>query len=459
VTLRSLRFPACLGLVVALAVAARAEAPRSWAEDQALAVQYLKGYVRVDTSNPPGNEHAAARYLKDLLQNEGIAADILVSTPGRANLLARLPAAVPSPQPALLLLHHMDVVPADPAEWTVPPFEAVEKNGYVWGRGALDSKITGVVHVLTLARLKREGVPLNRDILLLAAADEENGGRWGTQWMLEKHGGRLKPGFVIDEGGFGFERALIDGDRPVYACAVEEKKVLGLRVTARGASRHASLPQDDNPIDILRRALRLVERAFARVRAGSSPALREMQAALPSLRKTPLTDALRHNTMAITSLQAWSGDPQNLKDNVIPAQAVATIDCRLLPGVNEFDVVHALRQAVDDDRVTIEITKRTQAEPPASGYRTPLYTALGKAIRRHDPAAKLVPMLYPAATDSRFFRAQGAVTYGLVPLVLRENDFYTLHAADERMPSDRVEKALRIMYDWVKTFCEARTTP
>jgi len=422
-------------------------------------VKLLQAYVRIDTTNPPGNEEAAARFLKNILDAEGIATQVFVSTAGRANLLAKLPSASASPEPPLLLLHHIDVVPADPAQWSVPPFEGVIKDDYLWGRGAIDTKITGILQLNTLLNLKRNNVPLNRDVYMLAVADEEAGGFWGLQWMLDKMGDRLKPGFVIDEGGFGFKNVFTNDGRTVYAVAIEEKKVLGLRVTAHGRAGHGALPNTENPTEILRKALDKIERAFVQERPRPPASVADMEAQLGPLRKTGLAQAIRRNTFEITSLTAYSGDPLDPKDNVVPAEAVATLDCRLLPTQAEFDLLHRLREAVADKRVTVEITRRTQDAPPARSYKTPLYSALKKAVKEHDPAAVVVPLLYPAATDSRFFRARGAACYGFVPVVLTEKEFYGLHAADEKLPLDGLEKASRIMYDWVKTFVEVPAAP
>ncbi len=418
------------------------------------AVGYLRDYLRLDTTNPPGNELVTARFLKNLLDRADISNDVYVSSPGRANLLAVLRSDAPKKEPPLLLLHHMDVVPADPKEWKQDPFGGAEKDGSLWGRGALDTKVTGVLHLMTLLRLKREGVPLNRDVLLLAVADEENGGRWGSQWMVEKHWERMRPGYVIDEGGFGLKGVFSYGDGVVYACAVDEKKVLGLRVTADGKSGHGSMPNSDNPNDILRRALNRMEQVFIRFGGRPPEVVRDMERRLPRLRPTPLTNAVRRNTMTVTSLMAWSGDIQKPKYNMIPEQAVATLDCRLLPTEDEDDFLEKLKKGIDDDRVRVEVIKRTsQRGAGPRDYRSPLLEALEKAVRDNDPDAAVVPYLLQEATDSRFFRARGALCYGLAPIVLNDEEYLLLHAADERVPLAGLEKALSIMYDWVKNFC------
>jgi acetylornithine deacetylase/succinyl-diaminopimelate desuccinylase-like protein len=427
--------------------------PGTKSPDLAEGVRLLKEYLRIDTTNPPGHELPAADFLRAALKKEGIESEVFVSTPGRANLLARLPAAGRRSAPPLLLLHHMDVVAADRPAWTADPFGGEERDGYIWGRGALDTKTTGILHLMTLLRLKREGVPLDRDVLFLAVADEENGGRWGAQWMVEREWNRMKPGFVIDEGGFGLRGVLTPGTETVYATAVEEKKVFWLRVTAEGRSGHGSVPHTDNPNDVLRRALNRIELVFLR-NAGRPPeVVRDMERRLPRVRKSPLMQAIRQNTVAVTSFVGWSGDLQDPKVNVIPSRAVATLDCRLLPDEDEDALLDRLVRSVDDARVRIEVVRRTQRYTPARDHRSPLLAALERSVGLHDPDALVVPFLLPVATDSRFFRAKGAVCLGLAPLVLDEEEYLLLHASDERVPTDRLEAAFRIMYDWVKIFC------
>ncbi|MBI4396210.1 MAG: M20/M25/M40 family metallo-hydrolase [Elusimicrobia bacterium] len=437
-------------LFCSLSVQAQTKKPASTPLEES--IRYLQGYIRIDTTNPPGNEEKSARYLKEILDREGISSAVYVSTSGRANLLAKLPTRARHPEPPLLLLHHMDVVPVHPEEWMVDPFEGADINGFLWGRGALDTKTTGILHLMTLLRLKREGLPLNRDVFLLAVADEEEGGHWGARWMVENRWEDMKPGFVIDEGGFGFRGVFTYQDQTVYACAVEEKKVLALKVTATGKSGHGSVPYDDNPNDILRRALTRIEQSFIR-RSGQPPfVVRDMERRLPKMRPAPLTYAIRNNTVAVTSFLSWSGDIENPKTNVIPFQAAATLDCRLLPAEDEMDLVDKLRRDVDDKRVAIEILKRTQNTVTGVDYQTALFDALERAVRANDPEAIVVPFLMPGATDSRYFRSKGAQCYGLAPIVLAEEEFALIHSANERLPLSRLEKGLQIMYDWIKDF-------
>jgi acetylornithine deacetylase/succinyl-diaminopimelate desuccinylase-like protein len=306
---------------------------------------------------------------------------------------------------------------------------------------------------MTFLQLKRRNVPLNRDVLFMAVSDEEGGGVWGTQWMLEHHGDVVRPGYVLDEGGFGQRGVFSAQPDNVYACAVTEKKHLALRVTARGKSGHGALPNTDNPNDILRRALTRIEQTFIRYDGRPPDVLREIERRLSRIRRSSVWDVMRRNTVTVTSLLGWGGDYKDPKVNFIPDRAIATLDCRLLPSEDEAALVQRLNEAIDDGRVTIDILKQTKVTPPYTGYQTPLFGALEKAVKENDPDGIVVPCLLHMSSDSRFFRAKGAVCYGLIPVVLTEEEYYLLHANDERVPVASLENGLRIMYDWVKNFC------
>src|SRR5262245_26862467 len=215
----------------------------------------LQQYVRIDTSNPPGHTTKAADFLAGVLEREGIAVTRYESEPGKAIVLARLKAtASPPAGKAILLLHHMDTVPADRTQWKTDPFGATIQNDELWGRGAMDMKSQGVAQLVAFLRLKRERVPLTRDVILLAEPDEEIGGAGGARWMIANHYAELDPEFVVDEGGFG-SRDLFSPGKLVYGISVAEKKLIWLKVRAEGVAGHGSQPHDQNPNDRLTKAL------------------------------------------------------------------------------------------------------------------------------------------------------------------------------------------------------------
>jgi acetylornithine deacetylase/succinyl-diaminopimelate desuccinylase-like protein len=215
----------------------------------------LQEYVRIDTSNPPGDTTKAADFLASIFEREGIPFTRYESAPGKSIVYARLKATVSPPAgKAIVLLHHMDVVPADRAQWTIDPFSATIRGQELWGRGAMDMKGQGIAHLMAFLRLKRERVPLSRDVILLAEPDEEVGGALGARWMIANHYAELDPEYVIDEGGFG-SRDLFAPGKLVYGISVAEKKIVWLKLRAEGIAGHGSQPNDQNPNDRLVRAL------------------------------------------------------------------------------------------------------------------------------------------------------------------------------------------------------------
>src|SRR5579872_7407975 len=224
------------------------------AQQQDEATRLLQEYVRIDTSNPPGDTRKAADFLAALFEREGIPVTRYESAPGKAIVYARLKATRGPAGKAIVLLHHMDVVPADRTQWKVDPFAGLVQGNELWGRGAFDMKGQGVAQILAFLRLKRERVPLSRDVILLAEPDEEVGGAMGARWMIANHFAELDPEYVIDEGGFG-SRDLFAANKLVYGISVAEKKIVWLKVRAEGVAGHGSQPHDQNPNDRLVRAL------------------------------------------------------------------------------------------------------------------------------------------------------------------------------------------------------------
>ena len=228
----------------------------NWYAVEQEAVDLLSRYIQFDTTNPPGNETIAIEFLADTLRERGFTPQIIESSPGRANLIVRLKGRSDATAPPCLLYSHADVVPADSANWSVPPFGGQIKDGFVWGRGALDNKGLGIVFLQTLTLLKQYAPPLNRDIILLIAADEEMSSRYGVTWLLDHHPNLIKAEYVWDEGGMGLKRS----DDLLYYISVAEKMSLTIKLSAQGSPGHASIPRVDNPQDRLVHALYHIKR-------------------------------------------------------------------------------------------------------------------------------------------------------------------------------------------------------
>ncbi|MGD8862192.1 MAG: M20/M25/M40 family metallo-hydrolase [Myxococcales bacterium] len=421
----------------------------------------LRRYVRIDTTNPPGNELVAARFLKTVLAREGIDARIIESAPGRANLYARLKGT--GQGKAVVLMHHMDVVPADAREWSVPPFSAALRDGFVWGRGALDNKGAGIVDLLTVLMLHRQQVRLPHDVIFLGVADEEAGGGLGARYLVEHHRELFADvGAVLNEGGAILQR----GNGPaVYTVELAQKAPLWLRLTARGKSGHGSSPHPAAATHVLARAL-------ARLEAHRFPVtvLPEVQAvftararAMPKAERAPYLDlarslqddafrerflenprdaALVRNTLSITQLGGGE------KENVIPAAATAVLDLRLLPGQQPAAVIEELRRVIAEPAVEIETLLSWQAH--SASRDTPLFRAIESLARERDPDSPVVANVIGGFTDCNAFRAAGMACYGFLPIRLTPADMAGLHGKDERIGVAQVAEAVVALSDLLR---------
>lgn len=435
--------------------------PPDWAALGREAIDVLSRYLRIDTTNPPGNETPAARFLKDILDREGIEARVIEAVPGRGNVYARLRGD--GTRPAVVLLNHVDVVPADRRYWSVDPFAGVIQDGYVWGRGALDMKGHGVVELMAMVALKRQGIPLKADVIFLGVADEEAGGQAGAGFLVERHWDLVKDaGVVLNEGGSIFRDAL---GRRRYGVSVSEKMPMNVKLIATGTPGHGSVPRAGSAVNRLVAALaRIVAwhpparvlpevQAFYADLADAQPSpirerlkdlgesLRDPEFATLFARRGPSDDARVRNTLSVTMLEGSN------KINVIPAEATAQIDVRLLPGQDPEAFLAELRQVIADDSIKIEA--RPVRPAGSSPLTHPFLEVLGRVARARDPDARVTTPLLTAATDCRFFRPRGIACYGFAPFLLTARDFDGFHGNNERLSVENVVEGTRLMYDIV----------
>ena len=430
----------------------------NWDDVAAEAVQLLQRYIPIDTVNPPGNEERAADFLAELLAADGIESRKLISAPGRANLVADLgPAGGEKP---LILLNHTDVVPAEAEQWSIDPFAGEVKDGYVWGRGALDMKGMGVLELMTLLTLKRQGVKLRRPVRFLAVADEEAGSDYGVEWLDREHPEVLDGAFVINEGGYGAE-SYLGSERPLFGVSMAEKSPLWLTLRAIGKPGHGSAPHDDNVLDRMVRAMHRVQ-SWQRPFLMTPPVAEALQAAYAEgyLDADP-ADAppeeiaeryrslrtLLSNTISATGLQT------GVKHNVIPATASATLDCRLVPGYEAERFISELREVIDDQRVEIEIVFASQS--PASKPDTELHAAIKEVCNEVMPDAAVLPRVTAGFTDSRAFRRHGVPAYGFVPMLLGPEEQGGMHGNNERISLANLRRGVEVMYRVVERVCAA----
>jgi acetylornithine deacetylase/succinyl-diaminopimelate desuccinylase-like protein len=423
-------------------------------------------YLRIDTTNPPGNETSGATYLRDLLAKDGIEAKLVGDDPKRQAVYARLKSDAPKSEKALVLLSHIDVVPADPALWRNPPFSGKREGGYIWGRGALDIKSFTIAQLMAFVDLKRRSATLRRDVIFLAVPDEELGGVLGAKKLLEQHPELFEGvGFVLNEGGSN-ETAV---DKVLFwGIEVQQKIPLWLRITSEAAGGHgaaasahggatAKLVHALSAIDAIETPYRLAD-VVARTAAISASvrkdgggqrvrALREpLDVAYIEKELPPGYRALLRDTITITRLTAGSAV------NVVPSRAVAEVDVRLLPGSDRDAMLARVREAVGQNAtVDVILAGEPTPESPASGE---LYDALSRVFRASAPGSTVGPLVSPGTTDSRYFRARGIIAYGIAPFKVNYYDADGVHGNDEKIRTRFFSEGVGVMRKIVREFCE-----
>jgi acetylornithine deacetylase/succinyl-diaminopimelate desuccinylase-like protein len=419
-------------------------------------VELLRRYLQIDTTNPPGNEVAGARFLAEVLTREGIESETIEAAPGRASLRARLPGD--GSLGGIVLHHHIDVVYADRRYWTVDPFGGVIADGYLYGRGAIDMKSTGILHLAALLALKRARVPLKRDLVFLATADEEAGSEFGAQFIADRRPDWLAGAeYAISEIGLIQTHAGLRA--PLASIVISEKTGLPLTLTARGEPGHGSMPWPDTAPNRLIRALDrlLAAERPPRVLPEVQEFFSRMTTVLPTEEAAGYDDlaaslqdadfrrrfyanrqyaAMVRTTFAVTMLRG------SAKSNVIPPEATAQIDCRMLAGDDPSEIAEWVRRAVDDPNVQVQIARDPKI-PNLSPPDTELYKAMADTLRRRAPGAVVAPMILVAFTDNWVFRRCGLHGYGFSPFILEEDELQKIHGNDERISLENVREGVR----------------
>ncbi|MEM3942072.1 MAG: M20/M25/M40 family metallo-hydrolase [Candidatus Bathyarchaeia archaeon] len=435
----------------------------------------LSNLIKIDTTNPPGNETRAAEYLARILEEDGFECEILESAPGRGNIITRLRGSMGKPR--LLLLSHLDVVAANPNEWSVPPFSGLIKDGFVWGRGAIDMKSMTAIEVIVMKLLKRNNVQLRGDVIFAATADEERGGQAGAGWLVENHFEKVKAEYVINEGG---GQAIPVNGRNIFTVQTAEKGILWLKVKSKGTPGHGSIPGvADNAI---LRMCHVIEKLgkyrdpifltstvkhFLEVMAKEIPHLGLLLKALVEnpangdefIDKIAEQDkafaeelrAMLRMTIAPTMVRG------GIKENIIPSECEAVFDCRILPGQTTFSALSKIKTILGNvcDMEKLEFEVIQSNEPSESPIDTPLYHTITRTLREFDSNCSVTPILLTGGTDSRFFRKLGAVCYGFHPMVsdLPYGEILKMiHGVDERISTRNLIFGTTILYNVVEKF-------
>ncbi len=436
------------------------------------AISWLQGLLRINTTNPPGNELAAAKYLAAILDREGIHAEVFESTPGRGFLVARLSSsAVPDPSRALLLMGHLDVVGVDRSKWKVEPFSGIIQGSYLYGRGAIDDKGMTIANLAVFIALKRSGAHLDRDVIFLAEGDEEAGGDAGMTFAVEKHWDKIAAGFSLNEGGRVFEK---NGKVQYVGIQTSEKVMVNVDVIATGTSGHASVPRKDNPVTHLADAISKISTYQAPIQFNSvtrayfdglAPiedeetgkwirALQSSDRAEHAARwisdANPTWDAMLRDTVTPTMLQA------GIRQNVVPSEARGVVNVRLLPG-NMIDALIAkLQKLVNDPQVRLEVEPGGGEAAPSSSLSSDLYASITRVAGKDFPSVPVLPYMSTSATDSTPLRMRAVQAYGLLPFPMTQDDLSLMHGDNERIQLDNFRKGLEFLNDVVVDFVVAK---
>jgi acetylornithine deacetylase/succinyl-diaminopimelate desuccinylase-like protein len=421
------------------------------------AVQILADFIRVDTVNPPGNETRACDFLGAILDREGVPYELYDPGENRATLVARIPGDGSRGKP-LVLLNHTDVVPFERSHWTEEPLGGAVKDGYVWGRGALDMKGMGVMELITFLLHRRQGLPLRRDLVFIAVADEEAGSAYGVEFLAREHPHLLECDYVINEGGMGSTEVL-GQERPVISIGVSEKGPLWLTLRAKGRPGHGSVPHDDNAADRLVRALYRIQQwerplqpapevleYFERLReAGVIQEAITQEVLARIAEERPRYKSVQMNSISLTTLNA------GVKHNVIPAEATATLDVRLVPGYDPDRFVEEIRAVIDDEKVEVE--RVFESSTPPSRLDTELYEVMTRAAKDAIEEVLVLPSVSTGFTDSRVFRRFGVPAYGFVPVLLGPDEQGRAHGNDERLSIENLRLGMQILHATVRGIC------
>ena len=434
--------------------------------------EFLSGLIRINTTNPPGNETPATKYTTRALEKDGFKCEQFESAPGRGNVITRLRGT--GEKPSLLLLSHLDVVAANPKEWSVGPFGGVVKDGFVWGRGALDMKSMTAMEVMVMKLLKRNNMTLKGDVILAATADEEKGGEAGAGWLVRNHPEKIRADYVLNEGG---GLAIPVNGKNIYTIQTAEKGILWLKVKAKGRPGHGSVPgAADNAI---MRMNRVVEKlGNYRSRISLVPIVKQflnevakenklLQQGVSLLLENPemgdqVLDMLAQKDKAmaeeIRARLRMTATPTiihgGVKENIIPSECEAIFDCRMLPGQTTTGALNEMKNLLKDVGLEkLEFETIQANEPSESPSNTPLYEQIVGTLKEFEPNCSVVPILLTGGTDSRFFRNMSSTCYGFQPL--RADMPYgemlkTIHGIDERISIKNLVFGTSVLCDVVE---------
>ena len=439
-----------------------------WEEVYPEAEAILRKLIRFQTVNPPGNERPAARYLADLLRQDGLEPELFEAAPARTNLICRLKGT--GEKPPLQLDGHLDVVSADEDYWAHPPFAADVADGYIWGRGALDMKQMVTMSLMCLLLFKRMGARFKRDIIYTAVADEEMGGAYGAKHLVDNHADRIRAEYCLGEiGGFSINTMK----RTFYPVQVAEKGLCWFELIARGNAGHGAIPEPEAPLIRLSEAIlkltrkglpqhntAVVEQAISTLSANQSfpnnllpglllhPWLSDLllDKAVPDKDIAAIFSSMLHNTVNPTVIHA--GD----KTNIVPSVARVEVDGRILPGQTRESFLAEVKDLVGPD---FEINVLAELKPTTADPNDPIIGLMSQVLRRHDPSAVVIPTMIPATTNATHYSRLGTKYFGFSPMKSNNGDSFKamFHGHNERISVDGFRFGVRVLAELVEKIC------
>ena len=427
-------------------------------------IELLSRYLQFNTTNPPGNEAPAAEFFAEIFKKEGIEYKIYEPEPSRISIRAVLPGS--GERGPVILLNHMDVVPAESKDWSFDPFSGEIKDGFIHGRGAMDMKGQGIMELMAFLAMKREGVRLRGDLVFLAVADEETLGEHGAEFLIEKYPEDFKADLVINEGGIGLRDML--ANKPTLLISTAEKGLRWLKLTRTGPTGHGSAPHGQNALEELTKALNrllteespvtitpIIAEYFRKMGQGwdfLNPYIEDGKTETlvnilnqSGLLAIPQISAMVRNTISLTGMQAGTNV------NVIPGTTEAQLDIRLLPGQDGDSFMKAIKERLGDTEISFDLTGST--EPTESRWGTQDYALIEEVLQEEFPGCVVAPSLLFAASDSRFFRHKGIPAYGICPVLVSLEDINMLHGIDEKISVENVIKGTEVYTKIIRRLC------
>ena len=402
-------------------------------------IELLQKYLKINTVNPPGDTREAIKFFSGIFDNAGIPYRVFAPDKNKPSIMAKIEGN--GNKKPVILLNHLDTVTFEEDKWHVPPLDGILKDGYLYGRGAIDMKCVGIFQLSAFLFIANKKEQPQRTIYFLATSDEEIGGKLGAQWISENVPEILQAEAVLNEG---FPLLTQENQKPDHICIdVSEKVLFAIKLTARGTPGHASIPTSDNPnVRILNAVYKILSwTPPANIPDSVKTYLKTLETVryVGDKENDGRIKALTNNTLSLTVLKG--GDLEST--NVIPSISEAVFDIRLLPGTDKNEFLEEIKSVINDNEITIEIVTESESTPVSSS-KSEIYRTIEEVYNEEFPGIPVTPYMVTFVTDSRFFRAKGIDSYGFQPMIIDENEYRGMHGHNERISLDNIRLGVKL---------------